>query len=146
MVTRQTTMKRRTATKRRVPLATSGAKRMEEAKAQFHVAERKLQKAERAVVMTAEERMEAAKTQLHTAERRLKKAGRAAATFARSYVREMNAAVQASREPIHSLWLTVKRTGRHIARDATEAWRDVLPLLPKSMKPMSGRIGRRTPA
>jgi hypothetical protein len=146
MVTRQTTTKRRTATKRRVPLATTGAQRMEEAKAQFHVAERKLQKAGRAAAVTAEERMEAAKTQLHVAERRLKKAGRAAATFARSYVREMNAAVQASREPMHSLWLTMKRTGRHIARDATEAWREVLPLLPKTMKPVSGRMARRTPA
>jgi hypothetical protein len=139
-------MKRRTATKRRVPLATAGAQRMEEAKAQFHVAELKLQKAGRAAATTAEERMVAAQAKLHVAERRLKRAGRAAATFARSYMREMNAAVQASREPMHSLWLTMKRTGRHIARDATEAWREVLPLLPKTAKPVSGRTGRRTPA
>ena len=146
MVTRQTTMKRRTATKRRVPLATTGAQRMEEAKAQLHVAERKMQKAGRAAAVKAEERMEAAKNQLHVAELRLKKAGRAAATFARSYMREMNAAVEASREPVHSLWLTMKRTSRHIARDASEAWREVLPSLPKTMKAVSGRTGRRTPA
>ena len=65
MVTRQTTMKRRTATKRRVPLATAGAQRMEEAKAQFHVAELKLQKAGRAAATTAEERMVAAQAKLH---------------------------------------------------------------------------------
>lgn len=146
MVTRQTTMKRRTATKPRVPLAKTGAQRMEAAKAQFHVAELRLQKAGRAAATTAEERMVTAQAKLHVAERRLKRAGRAAATFARSYMREMNAAVQASREPMHSLWLTMKRTGRHIARDASEAWREVLPLLPQAMKPMPGRTGRRTPA
>lgn len=119
---------------------------MEEAKAQFHVAERKLKKAGHAAALTAEERMEAAKVQLHAAERRLQKARRAAATFARSYMREMTAAVEASREPMHSLWLTMKRTGRHIARDATEAWREVMPSQPKTMKPVSGRAVRRTPA
>ena len=117
MVTRQTTLKRRTTTKRRVPLATTGAKRMEEAKTQFHVAERKLQKA-----------------------------GRAASAFARSYMREMTAAVQASREPVHSLWLTMRRTGRHIARDATAAWREVVPLRAKTAKPTVARMGRHTPA
>ena len=119
---------------------------MEEAKAQLHVAERKLKKAGHAAAMTAEERMESAKIQLRAAERRLQKVRRAATTFARSYMREMNAAVQASREPVHSLWLTMKRTGRHIARDATEAWREVMPVLPKTMKPVSGRTVRRTPA
>jgi hypothetical protein len=90
--------------------------------------------------------MAAAQAQLHVAERKLQKAGRAASAFARSYVREMTAAVQASREPVHSLWLTMRRTGRHIARDATAAWREVVPLRVKTAKPAVARMGRHTPA
>ena len=83
--------------------------------------------------------MAAAQAKLHVAERKLQKAGRAASTFARSYMREMTAAVQASREPVHSLWLTMRRTGRHIAREATAAWREVVPLRVKAAKPTVAR-------
>jgi hypothetical protein len=61
------------------------------------------------------------------AKRRLQQIGRATAKLARHSMKEMTAAVKDCREPMKSLWRSVARAGRNIARDATVAWREMTP-------------------
>jgi hypothetical protein len=65
-------------------------------------------------------RMEAAGHSLHVTQM-------AARRFARSSMREVTGAVQASREPMTALWRSLRLAGRHIARDATAAWQEIVP-------------------
>jgi hypothetical protein len=59
--------------------------------------------------------------------RKLQTTGVAAGRFARSSIREVTGAVRASREPMTALWRNVRLAGRHIARNATTAWQEVVP-------------------
>ena len=54
-------------------------------------------------------------------------AGTAARRFARASMREMTIAARDLREPMGALWRTLRLAGRHIARDAMMAWREVVP-------------------
>lgn len=67
------------------------------------------------------------KTRFETAGRTLQATGRAAGRFARSSMREVSGAVQASREPMTALWRNVRLAGRHVLRDAVAAWHAVVP-------------------
>jgi hypothetical protein len=67
------------------------------------------------------------KTRFETAGRKLQATGRAAGRFARSSLREVSGAVQASREPVTALWRNVRLAGRHVMRDAVAAWHEVVP-------------------
>ena len=59
--------------------------------------------------------------------RKLQTTGLVASRFARSSMREVTGAVKASREPMTALWRNVRLAGRHIARNATTAWYEVVP-------------------
>jgi len=63
---------------------------------------------------------------------RLQVAGRAARKFARGSLREVTGAVKASREPMSALWRNVRLAGRHIVREATAAWQEVVPARARS--------------
>lgn len=67
------------------------------------------------------------KTRFETAGRTLQATGRAAGRFARSSLREVSGAVQASREPMTALWRNVRLASRHVMRDAVAAWHEVVP-------------------
>ncbi len=67
------------------------------------------------------------KTRLDFAGTRLQVAGTAARKFARGSMREVTGAVKASREPMTALWRNVRLAGRHIVREATAAWNEVVP-------------------
>jgi hypothetical protein len=68
------------------------------------------------------------KTRFETAGRTLQATGRAAGRLARSSLREVSGAVQASREPMTTLWRNVRLAGRHVMRDAVAAWHEVVPV------------------
>jgi hypothetical protein len=71
--------------------------------------------------------MKMMKARLGAAGRKLQTTGVAAGMFARSSMREVTGAVRASREPMTALWRNVRLAGRHIVRDATAAWHEVVP-------------------
>ena len=79
-------------------------------------------------VMTVRpETMKTMRARLEVAGRKLQTTGLVAGRFARSSMREMTGAVRASREPMTALWRNVRLAGRHIVRDATAAWQEVVP-------------------
>jgi hypothetical protein len=59
------------------------------------------------------------------AERKLQQIGRAAAKLARHSMKEMAVAADACRVPAKSIWRSVARASRNIARDAAVAWHEV---------------------
>ena len=59
--------------------------------------------------------------------RKLQTTGVVASRFARTSMREVTGAVRASREPMTALWRNVRLASRHIAREATTAWYEVVP-------------------
>lgn len=82
------------------------------------------------------------KARLDVAGSKLRLAGRAARKFARSSMREVTGAALATREPMQSVWRSVRLASRHIARDAVTAWHEVVP--PPAAKP--ARTARRRAA
>lgn len=77
---------------------------------------------------------------------RLQVAGFAAQKFAHGSLREVTGAVKASREPMATLWRTVRLAGRHIVREANAAWHDVRPTssTTTTKKSAGGRVRRPT--
>jgi hypothetical protein len=73
------------------------------------------------------ETVKAVKSRLGAAGRKLEATRVAAGRFARSSMREVTGAVKASREPMTALWRNVRLAGRHIVREATVAWHEVVP-------------------
>jgi hypothetical protein len=67
------------------------------------------------------------KTRFGVAGCKLQAAGRVAGRFTRSSLREVTGAMKASREPMTMLWRNVRLAGRHIVRDATAAWHELVP-------------------
>ena len=82
------------------------------------------------------------RARLHVAGRRLQVAGQAASKFAFSSMREVTGAAKASREPMHTLWRTMRLAGRHIARDAMAAWNEVVPARTRVLKLPVVRVRR----
>lgn len=66
--------------------------------------------------------------------RALQRAGEAASRFARRSVHEMSLAGRASREPMQTVWRAMRLAGRHIARDAVVAWREAVPVRPRTKR------------
>jgi hypothetical protein len=98
----------------------------------------------RVVAAVHPERMQTMNARLEVARRSLQVTSRAAARFARSSMHEMNGAVKASREPMTALWRNVRLAGRHILRDATAAWNEVVPARKGAPKVPSNRGIRRS--
>jgi hypothetical protein len=78
------------------------------------------------------------KTRLGVAGCKLQAAGRVAGRFTRSSLREVTGAMKASREPMTMLWRNVRLAGRHIVRDATAAWHELVPAATGAQAPCSG--------
>jgi len=76
------------------------------------------------------------------AERRLQQFGRVASKFARRSVKEMAVAAEACREPMKSIWRSVARASRNIAKDATKAWYEMTPPTPVGKQSIAGRARR----
>lgn len=57
--------------------------------------------------------------------RKLQQIGRAAAKLARHSMKEMAIAADACRTPAKSIWRSVARASRNIARDAAVAWNEL---------------------
>jgi hypothetical protein len=66
-------------------------------------------------------------TRFEVAGRKLQTTGIVASRFARTSMREVTGAVRASREPMTALWRNVRLASRHIVREATAAWCEVVP-------------------
>ena len=92
------------------------------------------------------ETMKMMKARFEVAGRKLQTTGVAAGKFARSSMREVTGAVRASREPMTALWRNVRLAGRHIVRDATAAWHEVVPARKEVLKLPAARGARRPAA
>jgi hypothetical protein len=72
--------------------------------------------------------------------RQLQLAARTGRRFVRTTVREVMTAARESREPMLALFRNVRLAGRHIAREAVDAWQEVMPM--PAMKPVMARRAR----
>jgi len=79
------------------------------------------------------------------AERRLQQSGRVASKFARRSIKEMAVAAEACREPMKSIWRSVARASRNIARDAVVAWNEMT-VPAAAAKPAAAGKSRRSAA
>jgi hypothetical protein len=70
----------------------------------------------------------AAAEKLDVAERKLRVVGRAAASFGRKSMHEVSVAAEAARGPMTSIWRTMRHAGKNIAKEASAAWRTVVPV------------------
>jgi hypothetical protein len=68
------------------------------------------------------------RSKLEFAGRKLRLAGRMTRRFGRTTVREVTTAVRESREPMRALFRNVRLAGRHITREAVQAWQGVMPM------------------
>ncbi len=78
-------------------------------------------------------------------ERKLEQIGRASAKLTRHWTKELATAAQACRAPMKSIWRSVVRASRNIARDAVTAWNEMT--VPASAAgPAAGAKSRRSAA
>jgi hypothetical protein len=73
-----------------------------------------------------------ARAGLRETERKLEQIGRATTKLARHWMKEVSTAAQACREPMKSIWHSVARASRSVARDAVTAWNEMTAAAPKA--------------
>ncbi len=96
-----------------------------------------------AVLAVPPETVKTVRTRLEVAGRKLQATQAVASRFARTSMREVTGAVRASREPMTALWRNVRLAGRHIVREASAAWQEVMPARKEFLKlPVAHRARR----
>lgn len=78
-------------------------------------------------------------------ERKLQQIGRASAKLARHSMKEIATAAEACRAPMKSIWHSVARASRNVAKDAVVAWNETT-VPAAAAKPAAARKSRRSPA